>query len=276
MKRPCQCCGGEKPEWERMAFGPHFRRCSICRGYSFCNLPEPWDPGRVYGEDYFEQKEYLAYVRHRPIHMLNFSQKWARVRPWLAGPVSVVEIGCACGFFGEFLSRRENGKYFGIDVSKYAIDLANQVVAGTVVCSAEPVLPPWPFNVLVAWDVFEHLAYPADYVAFMVNALQPGGIIALSTVDSGAPIARLRGARWRQLHPPTHLHYPTKKSLELLMKRLHCIPLENLTYGYFRALETYLAALKFKVTLLPKALRLLPVRLDLGDIQLMIARKTNH
>ena len=57
------------------------------------------------------------------------------------------------------------------------------------------------------WDTIEHLKRPDLFVQKAAADLRPGGLIALTTGDIGSLNARLRGARWRMIHPPTHLHY---------------------------------------------------------------------
>ena len=41
----------------------------------------------------------------------------------------------------------------------------------------------------------------------------------MTTGDIGSLMARWRGARWRQIHPPTHLHYFSKLTLAQLLER---------------------------------------------------------
>ncbi|MCX5770246.1 MAG: hypothetical protein NTZ09_08245, partial [Candidatus Hydrogenedentes bacterium] len=38
--------------------------------------------------------------------------------------------------------------------------------------------------------------------------------------DIGSITARIRGPRWRLIHPPTHIHYFTRKSIATLLDRL--------------------------------------------------------
>jgi hypothetical protein len=49
--------------------------------------------------------------------------------------------------------------------------------------------------------------------------LKPGGVFAFTTVDSSSWVARFRKSKWRQIHPPTHVSYFSKRSLEILMER---------------------------------------------------------
>ena len=60
---------------------------------------------------------------------------------------------------------------------------------------------------------------PLDIGEKIAAHLQPGGLLALTTGDIGSLLARWRKAKWRQIHPPSHLHYFSKKTLRLLLAK---------------------------------------------------------
>jgi SAM-dependent methyltransferase len=72
-------------------------------------------------------------------------------------------------------------------------------------------------DVVCLWDTIEHLEKPHLYLEKASRSMNPGGVIAITTGDIGSVVARLRGARWRQIHPPTHLHYFSKATLTRLL-----------------------------------------------------------
>ena len=43
--------------------------------------------------------------------------------------------------------------------------------------------------------------------------------LALTTGDIGSVNARLRGHKWRMIHPPTHLHYFSAETMKALLDR---------------------------------------------------------
>ena len=99
-------------------------------------------------------------------------------------------------------------------------------------------------------------------------------IVGLTTVDSGAAVARWRGKKWRQLHPPTHIEYPTWSGLAKGLEKLGLRVLSHRYVGYYRALESYLKALGLERLVRPfSRLRTVAIPLDVRDIQLVIARK---
>src|SRR5262245_38104658 len=101
-------------------------------------------------------------------------------------------------------------------------------------------------------------------------------VIALTTVDSGALVPRIRGTKWRQFHPPTHLHYPTRRSFVEFFSRRGFQIVYQRAFGYYRPMAEYVRALNtrggFQGYGGAKVLSV-PVYLNLFDTQLVIARR---
>ncbi|MGE3757002.1 MAG: class I SAM-dependent methyltransferase, partial [Pseudobdellovibrionaceae bacterium] len=180
----------------------------------------------------------------------------------------------AYGFFVDFVRRQGAEKYFGTDISADAIAYAKKNFGHHFDTFTTEVRPPFSYNFMAAWDVWEHMESPYDFFSDVARSLPTGGILAMTTIDSSSFVARFRGLRWRQVHPPTHMHYPTKKALASALKRMNFEIIHHGHYGYYRSLESYLDALKisFLMKLLPR-LRHFPIVLDLKDEQFLIARK---
>ena len=99
-------------------------------------------------------------------------------------------------------------------------------------------------------------------------------MVSISTVDSGALVPRLKGKKWRQFHPPTHLNYPTKKSFDIYFKTVGFRVISNTAFGYYRPLADYLSLL-IKTEWLNKLpfLFKIPLLVNLFDIQMVVARR---
>jgi hypothetical protein len=103
----------------------------------------------------------------------------------------------------------------------------------------------------------------------------------VTTGDAASLNARLRGRRWRLIHPPTHLHYFTRASLRALLERHGFEVVHDRTCGFFRSADQMLhgvLALRWGQHRLVALLRRLgladvDVYLDLGDIRYVVARR---
>ena len=210
----CVCCTSK-------VSSPHLkglRRCPDC-SHVWADMRLTDDELRdLYARDYFEGGEYPDYEREKRALIRNFRavlKDITRIRPeggrlW--------EIGCAYGYF-----LYEASRYFraaGCDLSPHAVEYACDVMNQAAQCSDYlSITMDEPPDVVCMWDTIEHLAQPDAYIAKAYDDLAPGGVLALSTGDIGAIVPRLRGAKWRLIHPPTHLHYFTVGSMGALLER---------------------------------------------------------
>ena len=129
-------------------------------------------------------------------------------------------------------------------------------------------------NLLVAWDVWEHLCAPASTLDALLREADPGVTVAITTVDAGSPVARIRGTRWRQFHPPTHLCYPTRRSLRLYLERPRLRDRVPPIVRLYRPLARVPARRRRARLRVASRVADDTVFLDLYDVQIVIARRT--
>ena len=253
--------------------------CKSCRGW-MCEGDFP-SLGDCYGEDYFNGTEYLNYKASAGVHRLNFQRKWALLQKFLRKSpreIRLFEIGAADGLFLDLCRSKGVGRQVGLEVSEYSRKQAAakglEVRDSTQPLSFLKELRP---NLIVGWDVWEHLPDPGGLFAQILEFADPDAIFAFTTLDAGSGVARMRGARWRQFHPPTHLNYPTRESFQLLMRSKGLEILYQRSFGYHRSLAEYLGVFLGQsrgiLNRIPWLFRV-PIYLNLYDTQLVIARRT--
>jgi len=127
----------------------------------------------------------------------------------------------------------------GIDISSDAAEYARQTLgvnaASSEFLTYELVKAP---DVVCMWDTIEHLRRPDLYIEKIANSLPRGGVLALTTADLDSWVARARGSKWRQIHPPTHLHYFSRKTLSKLLNRSGLEIKYTRSEGMYRRVET--------------------------------------
>jgi hypothetical protein len=69
------------------------------------------------------------------------------------------------------------------------------------------------------WDTIEHLLEPQAYVERARDVMVDGGRLFLTTGDIGSAMARLRGERWRMIHPPSHVNYFSRSTITRMLDR---------------------------------------------------------
>ena len=278
---PCPCCANS--DWL-----PRWKGFIVCRQCGLMTVNQnftPEDLKKFYQEDYFKGREYVDYVADKPAQQKTLRNHLRVVRRYVPRGSRLLEVGCAYGFFLELIQADYPGS-IGVDVSSagvaHARSLRLDAREGDLLSLKFAEL----FDAVCLWDTIEHLAHPYEVIKQSSGLLKPGGHLFLSTGDFGALLPRLQGRNWRQIHPPTHLFYFTRKSFRELCRR---VGLEVVCFGtvaVHRRLGSVLKSLEnFHGKSLTgrgasSALRVVPNRLldwsfplNLGDTLCLVAQK---
>jgi SAM-dependent methyltransferase len=136
------------------------------------------------------------YLEQRASRRATYGRELDRLEELCAGR-ELLDVGCYAGFFLE--QARERGwRVAGVEPSKWAAafarrELGLEVWQGPI----EGYLPEDParrFDLVTLWDVLEHLSDPLTVLRRLRDLLRPRGLLAFTTHNLDAPIARaLRG-----------------------------------------------------------------------------------
>ncbi len=276
----CLVCDGALAAHDRL---PGLLRCSGCTFVTADVQLDDEDLRALYGEDYFHGEEYADYVAEGPELRVNFRRRLASLLELQPEQERgrLYEIGAAYGFFLDE-ARHAYREVAGIDITEAGPAYARDVL-GLDVASGDYLETKLPEQVdaLCLWDTVEHLGSPDRFVEKAARDVRPGGLIALTTGDLGSLNARFRGRRWRMIHPPTHLHYFSRRTLTRLLERHGFEVVHVSTAGNARSVRGILYAILVlragKKELFGKLERLpgmdRSVSLDLKDIMYVVARR---
>jgi len=217
VPRMCPICGGASAPSK-------IRGLLECAGCGFTtadfSLSRP-DLEQLYSAPYFRGEEYRDYVGERALLTKQFRLRLRTLLRYVpaARRQGLFEIGAAYGFFLD-LARPYFAHVSGIDLSREAAAYAREVV-GMPVAAGDFLEYPLegPVDAVCMWDTIEHLAQPALYVEKIAERLRREGVLAITTGDISSALARWRKEKWRQIHPPSHLHYFSKHTLRLLLEK---------------------------------------------------------
>ena len=225
----CVCCLGMRS----VDYLPGLRRCPSC-SHVWADLRlSPDELRALYSRAYFEGDEYVDYERQRPGLRRNFQARLAELGRRHPKGGRLWEIGCAYGFFLKEAAGQFDAS--GCDISEHAVAYARDRMGVDAHCvDYVEYEPEAAFDAVCLWDCIEHLQNPEQYVFKAAKDLRPNGTIAILTGDIGSRWARLRGRRWRLLHPPTHLHYFTVDSIRTLLIRAGFVDFEFLHVPLWR------------------------------------------
>jgi SAM-dependent methyltransferase len=277
----CVACHGES--WKPRHQG--ILECTKC-GHVFADLDHSDDElFELYQADYFHGSEYSDYLADRRAIQKSLGRRWERLRT-LIDPERhrrLFEIGCAHGFFLDLVRGRFETAA-GIDVSREAVRYAREEL-GLDVLQGDLLkvdLGDARFDVVCMWDCIEHLREPDSYLERMSARMNPGALLALTTGDIGSLNARLRGRRWRLMHPPTHVHYFSKPTLTRMLVRYGFAVRYWRYCGSYRSLDGIVHGTlalnkgrsKLQEIMKGTALARLSCYLNLYDIMYVICEKT--
>jgi cyclopropane fatty-acyl-phospholipid synthase-like methyltransferase len=244
----CENCGSKASFAPLFAASHATRRCQRCDGWHHF-APLPAAAAELYDRDYFFGAEYRDYDLSRAAQRINFQRKLRLLTQagcTIGASSRVLELGCATGDFLALVRQQSGASTLGIEVSAFARGRALEQGL-SVLSPDDPELTrrvaDFAPDFIVAWDVWEHLSHPATVFDAHIAAARRGVVVALTTVDASSAVARLRGHRWRQFHPPTHLNYPTRRSLRSFLQDRAFQVRSQQSFGYHRPLLEYVGAL---------------------------------
>lgn len=259
-------------------------KCSNC-GHVFADLSLSSEKlFEIYQKSYFFGDEYSDYVSDKRVVQKNFQLRLKTLTKFLKPERhrSLFEIGCAYGFFLE-LAQSRFAQVQGIDITEDGIRYAKQQLNLDVIQAdfLDYDLSDRTIDVACMWDTIEHLANPHLYIEKLSKHMEKGALLAITTGDIESFNARTRKEQWRLIHPPTHIHYFSQKSLAQLLNNYGYEVIYSRYCGFYRSLDNVaynILVLRWKQPKLYKILEKIGILkldfyLNLYDIMYVIARK---
>lgn len=216
-------------------WGTDKTRCPQCNLVYIRTMPSLAQLEAMYSAEFFKgSSAYANYIDEKESLQRNFQHRIHTLLQYKRTG-SLFEAGCAYGFFLELA--RQHWQVAGMDIAEEAIDYARNTLGLDVRVGDFESYPlsPESYDIIAMWDTIEHLYDPFSAVKIAANALRPAGIIAFTTGDIGALIARIQGKRWRLVHP-THLYYFSKPAVTQLLEQNGLQIIHYSHVGNFRTL----------------------------------------
>jgi SAM-dependent methyltransferase len=95
----------------------------------------------------------------------------------------------------------------GLEISEYAAAYLRDLGFNMYCGSINDVRIGKRYDIILAYEVVEHLKDPKSSFSNIYSHLNPGGIFIFSTGNVKSIRARLQGGRWSYFLPPSHLFY---------------------------------------------------------------------
>ena len=211
----CPVCGGSLRPWFPKA-GRHFVRCVSC---DLIHVPEGVAVNAS-GVSIYEAEDNVFRADGNDgyylDHETNLANSWLKLS-WVARDLpAAARLLDAGSNFGHFMKvAGERYDITGFDISPMAVAWSHEHFRVPSFFGSISALPETlgGFDTVCSWDVIEHLSDAVGALRRFQQLLKPGGLLFLSTPDTGSLAARLLGRRWHYLDPIQHINLFSRKNL---------------------------------------------------------------
>ena len=219
----CDNCGSNQfstlCEWNNLS---KVVQCRYC-GLQFVNpMPNKEYLDKLYRQDGDENPYYQNYIMERTDREKSYNRQYHHrlklIEKYSKEKGNLLDIGCGGGFF--LKAARERGwDPHGIDIVPKFVKFANDELQLTNVnsCSLEELeYEKHFFDVIVLWDLIEHLPHPSNFLKTINRLLRPDGLLVVWTPNSrNAVWLKENWSGYKQLQ---HLYFFSPKTLNRTLK----------------------------------------------------------
>lgn len=184
-------------------------RCASCsHAFGFPREHETYD------DDYYA-------IEHRRWFEHPNTALFDQIAATIPSDSAVLDAGCGKGDFLRHLhAQRPDLTLTGLDLT------ANEDTDGIHFLQGDVMtLDPGSFDAVVSLAVIEHIPEVVDFVQRLYSFVEPGGIVAIMTVNDSSLLYRLARATrpvapitFNRLYSAHHVHHFTRRSLESLLR----------------------------------------------------------
>jgi len=212
---PCPVCGGRKADyfWQKDSYV--LARCASCATIYVSPVPsEEFLAAHYQASEYFEGDSSQGYRSYADMHkalLPHFQRRLRALDTLVPARGRLLDYGCAAGYFLQ-LAQSDGWRIAGVELSADMARQAEQTL-GTSVARDLSQMPPDPFDVITLWEVIEHLPQPVTQLRRLFDRLRPGGVLMLSTPNTGHWQALREPEAWVGFRPPSHLLFFTRDTL---------------------------------------------------------------
>lgn len=220
----CILCGGKElnplPDYTEH----HLVSCVSC-SHVFSNaIPSPDELDAFYNSDYDRTTYFSPVTEKRYNELLDGFEKYRKTG-------KILDLGCGYGFFLETAKKR-GWEVYGTEVSSEACQICRdkgiQMHCGKF---EEAEFEEELFDVVVSFEVIEHLQNPVDIVNGIQRVLRKGGLCYITTPNFNAYLRYKLKGKYDVIDYPNHLSYFTSKTLRKLFEEKQFKSLKTKTTG---------------------------------------------
>jgi len=205
----------------------NFFKCDSCGFVYSESALSPAGISAFYQEKYV-RSNYTEYSSFSHLKIMSFKARLQNViniqkakNPNFIDTFSVLDLGCGTGI--SMLAAKQLGlNVTGVEVSKTAVEIANGMNVGPVHCSDLHELDHLglgEFDLIVLFDVLDHVPDPVKVLSAAEKLLKPGGTMLIEVCDIDSLYAKLMGKYYTHVIPFEHFSYFNSSTLKALVEK---------------------------------------------------------
>lgn len=209
----CPLCGPSAAAVTRYDFAPYrVVACSNCGlNYLSPRLTQEAILKLYKDEAYYNSnisgQGYDEYMEIGDNWVKTFTRRLKQIAPYKSAGI-VLDIGCGPGYFLTAAQKLEFDVH-GLDPSDYIVGMGQKTWGDRMrlglIETAD--YPSESFDLVVAFDTFEHIYDPKKFLSAIHRVLKPGGVLAITTPDPTSTLAKVSGRNWVSFKLPEHVFY---------------------------------------------------------------------
>ncbi len=219
----CPICGPAAPAATRYDFDPYkVVVCTVCG----LNYLSPRMTEKAILELYKDEAYYNSNISGQGYdEYLEISENWVKtftlrlkqIAPYKSSG-KALDIGCGPGYFLT-AAQKLGFDVHGLDPSDYIVSQArktwgDRVQLGLIESAS---YEPGSFDLVVAFDTFEHIYDPKKFLHAIHKVLKPGGVLAITTPDPTSTLAQVSGKNWVSFKLPEHVFYWSPETISRIL-----------------------------------------------------------
>ncbi len=196
-------------------------RCNACTALYVNPMPSDaelqahyQDPAYYAGE---KDQGYRCYADMKKALAPHFARRLRAIRNHVPNRGRLLDFGCAAGYFLE-MAQADGWHIAGVELAQSMAQQASSTLGLAIVTSLDT-LSENDFDAITLWEVIEHLPRPVEELRRLHDRLHPGGLLMLSTPNTGHWQAVREPDAWTSYRPPSHLLYFTTRTLQNALQR---------------------------------------------------------
>jgi len=234
----CPACNADDADAIFIKYEMQFRRCRQCETVYVNNRPTLeildiyYSNSELY--EFYRTNIFPASeeVRREKIFNPRMSRLLKICRQYKVEQKLLIEVGAGFGLFSELIVQ---GNYFNRVIAvERSPDMAASCRQRSIEVIEKPIeevdLGPLKAQVVVSFEVIEHLFHPMNFIVKCASVIEPGGLIILTCPNSKGFDLQILG-KLSHTYDGEHLNYFTPYSLTLLLERCGFDVCEVMTPG---------------------------------------------